>query len=919
MSRSVSRRRLVFSLRSAITALAVLAFVATAGNVLAQATHRGPTAAGQPHPLALTDQEASGSASATQNGQYGAQSTKPAAAQTPGTQSAPAAQVMPMQRPNMPQRIPPNAELASKELNDRVEKLLKEMTLEEKAGQLAQYTGGIATGPVAGLPSYDAIVANGQTGSLFNVIGAKQTNHYQHIAMEKSRLKIPLIFGYDVIHGHRTEFPVPLALSATWDTSLVESTARMAAVEASADGIRWVFSPMVDISRDARWGRIVESAGEDPFLGSAMARAYVHGYQGKSLADPTSVAACVKHFAAYGAAEAGRDYNTADMSDFTLREVYLPPYKAAVDAGVATVMSAFDALNGVPSTANAFLMNRVLRREWGFQGFVVSDYTAIKELENHGIALDDQTAALKAISAGVDMDMMSNFYGPDLPELVKSGKLPPQVLDEAVRRVLRVKFALGLFDHPYTDENLPAYSATPEKRDLARKAAEESIILLKNQNGVLPLNKNIRSVALIGPLADSAPNMLGSWIAQGNPADAITLRAALAQRLQGRLTYVPGTDATNTSDAGFKDAVKAARGADAVIIALGQPADQTGEATSLAHLDLTGNQQQLLEAVSAAGKPVVLVLFNGHPLALTAAEPRANAIVEAWYPGIEAGNALSNLLFGDVNFSGKLTVSMPRSVGQEPLYYAQLPTGRPAGKTDLSHPPANSEEKYLSRYIDEQNTPLYPFGYGLSYTSFSFSQPTVSTPSLTIGKLMTRFGTPTDDRVVIGVDVKNTGAVAGTTVAQLYLRITGASTSQPVRMLRGFERLTLAPGESRHIDFKLGFDELSFVGIRGIQMLEPAHYDAYVGDSSLATEHTEFRIEPEPRPVPPKPTTPEVKPGTPGAAPAGTGYGSGYGATPAPAPATAPAAATPATATPSSNQPTVTLDGKPIPQDSTTK
>jgi beta-glucosidase len=792
-----------------------------------------------------------------------------------------------MQRPMMPQRIPPNAELASKELNERVDKLLKEMTLEEKAGQLAQYTAGIATGPGTGLSDYDTMVAKGETGSLFNLIGAKQTNHYQHIAMEKSRLKIPLLFGYDVIHGHRTEFPVPLALSATWDTDLVESTARMAAVEASADGIRWVFSPMVDIARDARWGRIVESNGEDTFLSSAMARAYVHGYQGKSLSDPTSVAACVKHFAAYGGAEGGRDYNTVDLSDYTLRGVYLPPYKAAVDAGSATVMSAFDSLNGMPSSANAFLLSRVLRREWGFQGFVVSDYNAVQELENHGIANDDSTAVLKAISAGVDMDMMSKLFLPNIPELVKSGKLPPQVVDEAVRRVLRVKFALGLFDHPYADESLPAYSATPEKRNLARKAAEESIILLKNQNAVLPLNKNVKSVALIGPLADSGNDMLGSWRAQGNAADAITLRAALQQRLQGRLTYVPGTDPTNSSDAGFSAAVKAAHAADAVIIALGQPADDTGEATSLAHLELAGNQQQLLEAVAAAGKPVILVLFNGHPLALTAAAPRAAAIVEAWYPGIEAGNALANLLFGDVNFSGRLTVSLPRSVGQEPLYYAQLPTGRPVKQVDLTHPPKNSEEKYLSRYIDEQNTPLYPFGYGLSYTTFSISQPTISAPALTIGKLMTRFGTATDERITVGVDVKNTGSVAGAVVPQLYLRITGASTSQPMRMLRGFERLTLAPGESRHLDFKLGFDELSFITARGIMLLEPAHYDIYVGDDSTVTQHVEFRIEPEPRPAPPKPVvTPDIK--TPGAL---------SGDVP-----------------PNSNQPTVTLDGKPVPQ-----
>jgi beta-glucosidase len=865
--------RLVFLTTTAalLTPLLFTAF-APARAAHAQATHRGPTAGGQSPNLAASAQQA---APVPLNGQPSAQN--PAQTATPGAQTKPPTVApAPFRGMTQPVRTPPNAQLADKDLNEKVDKLLKELSLEEKIGQLAQYSGGTATGPGTGLTDFDTLISEGRMGSLFNVTGAKETNRYQRLAMEKSPHKIPLIFGLDIIHGYRTEFPVPLAMASSWDPEIVKQAAHTAAAEAAAEGVRWTFSPMVDVSRDARWGRIVESAGEDPFLGSAFARAYVQGYQGKSLSDPTSIAACVKHFAAYGAAEAGRDYNTTDMSEYTLRGIYLPPYKAAIDAGVATVMSAFNSLNGVPSTANPYTLFRILRREWNFQGFVVSDWSSIKELEAHGIANDDATAAYKAFAAGVDMDMQSNLYNKELPEIFKSGKIPQPALDEAVRRILRVKFALGLFDHPYADENLPTYTATAEKREQARKTAEESIVLLKNHNSVLPLRKDLKTVALIGPLADSQQDMMGSWGGKGNAADAITLRAALQQRLgdKAKLVYAQGSDITGNSDAGFKDAIKAAKSADVVILALGEKADtQTGEAASRAHLEAPGseNQQRLLEAVATTGKPIVLVLFNGHPLALTKSEPLATAIVEAWYPGIEAGNAVANLLYGDVNFSAKLPVSMPRSVGQEPLYYAQLPTGRPAGAdVDLSVPPTSdtNKTKYISRYIDEQNSPLYPFGYGLSYTTFSYSQPTVSIPSVLLSKLMTPRGMPTDEHISVGVDVKNTGSVAGTEVAQLYLRVTGASTEQPVRMLRGFERVTLAPGESKHVDFKLGFDELAFVTMRNQVALEPVHYDIYVGESSQAANHVEFKIEADPRPAPPKP----IQPGAAVPAPAtGTG------------------------------------------------
>ena len=602
----------------------------------------------------------------------------------------------------MPQDISstyvPNPQLTDPALNKKVDALLDKMTLEEKVGQLVQFSVGAPTGPGTGRQSYDDMIAAGQVGALLNVADAKKANEFQHIAVEKSRLHIPLMYGFDSIHGYRTIFPVPLGLASSFDPALVEATARMAAQEASADGIRWVFSPMVDIARDARWGRIVEGSGESPFLGSAMARAYVRGYQGTSLSNPDSVAACVKHFAAYGAAIAGRDYNAVDMSDLTLRQVYLPPYQAAVDAGSATVMSSFNSLNSVPQTANPYTLTQILRKEWNFDGFVVSDWGAVGELIPHGIALNNSTAAQKAIMAGLDMDMESGAYHERLAALVRNNVVPQAVVDEAVRRVLRVKFALGIFDHPYVDENRPPYQATPEKRALARKAAEESIVLLQNraeegQPKLLPISNHVHTIALIGPLADSQDEMLGSWGGEGNPADAITLRTALQQRMDshnGKLLYAEGTQILTTSDAGFDAAKKAAEQADLVILALGEDGPtMTGEAGSRAHLDLPGNQEQLLQAVAATGKPVVLIVFSGRPLVLDWAAQHVPAIMEAWFPGIEAGPALADLLFGNANPNGKLPVSFPRAVGQEPLYLAQMPTGRPAGNMDLSHPPEN--------------------------------------------------------------------------------------------------------------------------------------------------------------------------------------------------------------------------------------
>jgi beta-glucosidase len=761
----------------------------------------------------------------------------------------------------------PNPQLASKELNSRVEALLKKMTLEEKIGQLVQYSVGNATGPNASSLSYAELVEKGQLGSMLNMVGAERTNHYQHIAMEKSRLHIPLLFGQDVIHGHRTTFPVPLALAASWDPAAVELVAHAGAVEARADGLAWVFSPMVDIARDPRWGRIVESAGEDPYLGSVLARAYVKGYQQDDLSKPDSVAVSVKHYAAYGGAIAGRDYNAVDLGEGTLRQVYLEPYRAAVEAGAATMMSSFNSINGVPATANPWTLTQVLRKEWGFDGFVVSDWGAVAELKNHSIG-DGPTVARKALEAGVDADMEGGLYGTVIADQVRSGKIPESVVDEAARRILRVKFALGLFDRPYTEVG-PAYEATPERRVSARKVAEETFVLLKNEpvegiGALLPLPAKVKKVALIGPMADNQQEMLGAWAVTGDPKLAVTLKTALTERLGDRLLYSLGCELLSGQDANvlrrvafdrpiapdehlpapddartIADAVETATQADVAILALGEPTNwMEGEASSRAHLGFTGVQEKLLEAVVATGKPVILLVLAGRPLELKWAAGHVPAILEAWSPGIEAGHAIANVLFGDVNPSGKLPSSFPRAVGQEPLYYAQLPTGRPA-HGDLSRLPANAEEKFVSRYMDEENSALFPFGWGLSYTRFSYSEPTITRAEVSVSEILASRNGPVTK---VGVDVRNTGGVAGTEVVQLYIRNTAASVEQPVRELKGFARVELAPGEMKHLEFPLGFDELNFYNVEMNRTVEPTTYKIWVGGSSLATAETELKI-----------------------------------------------------------------------------
>ncbi len=711
-----------------------------------------------------------------------------------------------------PEGSPGSSALNSPLLEARVSELLRKMTLEEKIGQLVQYSGGQPTGPGTGRTDYEGMIAKGQIGALFNIVTAKRTNAYQRIAVEESRLHIPLLFGLDVIHGLRTVFPIPLGLASTWDPALVERTARVAGREASAAGIRWTFSPMVDIARDARWGRMAEGAGEDPYVGAAMARAYVRGYQGARLDDPESIAACAKHFVAYGAAEGGRDYNTVELSERTLRQVYLPPFQAAVNAGVASLMSAFNSLNGLPASANPFTLKKILKEEWGFHGLVDSDWTSVAELVNHGVARDGAIAARKAFLAGVDMDMASSLYHDHLAKLVRSGEIPRAAVDDAVRRVLRVKFA------------------------------ERSFVLLKNSAGaagvpLLPLSPDTKTIALIGPLADDAGDMLGSWAGQGRPEDVVTLYAALSQRIgTTRIRYAKGSAIIEGSDEQIAEAVKQAQQSDLVILALGENApEMTGEAASRAHLGLPGRQQQLLEAIAATGKPVVLILFSGRPLTLPWTFEHVPTVLAAWFPGVQAGPALVGTLFGESMPSGRLVVSWPRSVGQEPLYYNALSTGRPAGDADLSRPPPKGTEKYVSRYIDEQNSPQFPFGFGLSYTSFRYGQPQISVKEVSARALNQELRLSkrqAGGRVSVSAEVTNTGVREGEETVQLYVRLQGTSVAQPVRALKGFQRIRLAPGETRKVTFNLSADSFSFWNDQNKFEVEPALATIWISPDS---------------------------------------------------------------------------------------
>jgi beta-glucosidase len=739
--------------------------------------------------------------------------------------------------------------LDSPELEAKVNALLAKMTQEEKIGQLVQYSAGQATGPSSGRTDDRDMIRRGQVGSLFNVTGSRATNELQRIAVENSRLHIPLIFGLDVIHGFRTTFPIPLGLAATWDPEIVQQAARVAAQEASAGGVRWTFSPMVDIARDARWGRMSEGAGEDPFLGSAMARAYVHGYQGERLDAPDSIVACVKHYVGYGAAEGGRDYNSTEISEHTLRQFYLPPFRAAEDAGVGTFMSAFNSLNGIPTSANPFTIKQILKKEWGFKGFVDSDWTSLKELMAHGIAIDGATAARKALLAGVDMDMVSNLYHLHMMELVKSGQVPQADIDDAVRRILRVKFAMGLFDRPYTDEkNETSAMLRPESIALAKVAGTRSLVLLRNEtvsgSPVLPLSAKVSSIALIGPLADDAGNMIGSWGGLGRGEDAVTLRRALTQKLgDTRVRYAKGANFLDASDSDIASAVRVAQDSDIAILALGEDAPtMTGEAASRAWIGLPGRQEELLEKVVATGRPVVLILFSGRPLTLPWAFAHVPAVIAAWFPGVQAGNALSDVLFGDAAPTAHLPLSWPRSVGQEPLYYNALNTGRP--QSDPAHPGEPGEQKYVSRYIDELDSPQFPFGFGLTYTTFTYGGTQASAKQVSFANLQRAFAEKGQHATVLTVstEVKNTGSRAGEALAQLYIRLDGTSIAMPVRMLKGFQRLTLAPGESRKVTFDLDAETFAFWGANNKFGVEPARLTVWIAPNSAEGQSTTLEI-----------------------------------------------------------------------------
>jgi beta-glucosidase len=692
----------------------------------------------------------------------------------------------------------------------RINALLARMTLDEKLGQLQQLDGE-ANGNFR--TEHLELVRQGLLGSTLNVRGAQKTNELQRLAVTESRLKIPLIFGFDVIHGYRTIFPMPLAEAATWDPSAVERAASIAAAEARASGVHWTFAPMVDIARDPRWGRIVEGSGEDPYLGSVMARARVRGFQGADYSAADKVVACAKHWVAYGAAEAGRDYNTTDVSERTLREVYFPPFKAAVDAGVGTLMSAFNDLNGVPASANHFTLTEVLRGEWKFDGFVVSDYTSVEELIKHGVATNGSEAAREALNAGVDMEMVSRLYKTHAGKLINDRQLSEQTINEAVRRILRIKFRLGLFERPYADVALER-SAVFNNANVAaaREVAARSLVLLKNDHEVLPLDKNVQSIALIGPLADSQADILGSWTGDGKSEDAVTLLQGLKTKVpQAKINYAKGCEINSDDTSGFAAAVSAAKDSDIVVIAVGESAQMSGEAASRSSLDLPGRQLDLVKAVQAAGKPTIIVLMNGRPLTINWLAENTPAILETWFAGTEAGHAIADVLFGDVNPGGKLPVTFPRSVGQIPLYYNHKNTGRP--------PDANN--KYTSKYLDLDWRPLFPFGYGLSYTEFKITNLRLSGQRILPGGKLT-----------LSVDVENIGKRAGDEVVQFYLRDVAASVTRPVKELKGFQRVTLRAGEKKRVEFTLGPEQLGFYDRTMKFAVEPGEFEVMVGPNS---------------------------------------------------------------------------------------
>jgi beta-glucosidase len=715
-------------------------------------------------------------------------------------------------------------------IEHRVDALLKQMTLEEKIGQMSQLFWDKTLS--------DDPLKKGTLGSYLFLTDPHEINRVQHVAVEQSRLHIPLLIGFDVIHGFRTIFPVGIAQAASFDPALVEKIDSTAALEASAAGVRWAFAPMVDIARDARWGRIVEGAGEDPYLGSAIAAAHVRGFQGPYLGSPDHIVACAKHFAGYGAPDGGRDYDSVYLPETLLENVYFPPFRSAINAGAGCIMSGYIDVNDVPASGNRYLLHDVLRQHWKFSGFVVSDAWAVYNLTEHGFARDPEDAAWRGFDAGVNIDMGSGVYLQNLPHLVEQGKITVAQIDDAVRPLLRTKFQLGLFDHPYVDEaRAQAVVENPEHRKLALAAAERTAVLLRNENHVLPLSKEIHSIAVIGPLAAAKKNLLGSWSFLGDEQSVITVKDGIRERAGGaiRVNYAEGTsikredqpainpdkmEPNPPTDHEIEKAVAAAKASDISIVVLGETVDMSGEYASRSSLDLSGRQDALLSAVAAAGKPVVLVLISGRPLNITWASTHVAAILQAWFPGQEGGRAIAALLFGDANPSGKLPVTWPRTVGQIPVYYNH----------NLTQVHEDSP-KFASYYWDGPQAPLYRFGFGLSYSSFSFSHLAVS--STTMG----------DQGLDVTVDVKNTSDRAGDEVVQLYTHQRWGSESRPVRELKGFSRISLSAGETRTVRMHLSPSDLAFwSSSTRNRAVEASTYDLWVGDSSAATEHAEFKI-----------------------------------------------------------------------------
>ncbi|UMY64529.1 MULTISPECIES: beta-glucosidase BglX [unclassified Flavobacterium] len=711
-----------------------------------------------------------------------------------------------------------------------VAELMAKMTVEEKIYQMVQFSSdGTVTGPKSG-ENYITLIEQGKVGSVLNAYGAVDTRKIQEINMKASRLKIPLLFGFDVIHGYQTIFPINLGMASSFNPNAVEKAARVAASEAAAAGVHWTFAPMVDIARDARWGRVSEGSGEDVYLGKLLAAANVRGFQGTDLAATNTILACAKHFAAYGAAESGRDYNTVDMSERVLRDVYLPPFKAAVDAGARTFMASFNEISGVPSTANRHLLRDILKDEWKFSGMVVSDYTGVNEMIAHGFARDEKDAAIKAINAGLDMDMVGASFMNTLKQSYDEGRVSIQTIDDACRRILEVKYDLGLFEDPYRYSDVKREKETigkPEFLQAALDVAKQSMVLLKNEGGILPLKKTQR-IAFVGPLVSDEFHIIGSWAAHGDrDGQAVSVAEGVRNFLgtTSNVTFSKGVDIESDVRTDMKEALRAAANADVIVAVMGERENMSGEAASRTNLDLPGIQKEFLAELKKLGKPIVLVLLNGRPLTLTWEAANIDAILECWWPGTRGGDAIAQTLFGANNPSGKLPISFPKAVGQLPLYYNHKSTGRPyLGPTD-------PEQRFKSRYLDVDNAALFPFGFGLSYTTFAYDAMRVSTPKV-----------PFDGTVTISAEVRNTGAVEGTEVVQLYVKDVTGSVTRPVRELKGIQRVSLAPGERKTVSFTLSKEDLAFWTLDMTYAAEPGLFEVFIGGSSEASLSGSFEL-----------------------------------------------------------------------------